>query len=208
MLIDTHTAAVQVLAHVEGRRCVEHAPLDVAIRQDIGVRERSAIVLSSPIEQSIGNLSGRIARLGRTIIELGELEIPVAVGTGREIRAPDRRFKRPIVIQDAPNPLGVAEDQTWQPSRRVGLRDGGLVASSRHVKRNPSDTSTVVGEIVIVVDIQGRASHERVIRITDVVQIGCRVGRQEGRGQPERSGLIGVDAGRTDRAQIHCARRP
>ena len=47
LLIDTHTAAVQVLAHVEGRRCVEHTPLDIAIRQDIGVRERSAVVLSS-----------------------------------------------------------------------------------------------------------------------------------------------------------------
>ena len=88
---------------------------DVAVGQDVGVGDRPAVVLGAAVEQGAGDLGGRAAGLGRAVVELGDLDVAVAVDAGRRIGGPDLGLERPVVVQDAPDPLVVAEDQPGRP---------------------------------------------------------------------------------------------
>ena len=53
--------------------------------EDVGVRDRSAVVLGGTVEQGAGDLGGGVAGLGRTVVELGDLEIAVAIHAGNAL---------------------------------------------------------------------------------------------------------------------------
>ena len=103
---------------------------------DIRVRDRPAVVLGAPVEQSSRDLGSRIAGLGGTVIKLGELQVAVTVGVGQVGReAADLRFlvfrccrgrtRRPDCCQYEPRQTG----------RRIDHRETRLVVCSGHVKR-------------------------------------------------------------------------
>ena len=56
-------------------------PADVAVLQEVGIRDRPTIILSTAVEEGGGELGRDIAGLGGTVIELGDLEIAVAIGS-------------------------------------------------------------------------------------------------------------------------------
>ena len=68
-------------------------PDDVAVVDDVGGRDRPAIVLGTAVEQGAGDLGGGVAGLGRPVVELGDLEVAVAADAGQRIRGPDLRSR-------------------------------------------------------------------------------------------------------------------
>ena len=126
----SRTLALLVGAHAGGVAAGAE-PLDFATAlcrrgQDVGIGDRSTVVLGATVEQGSGDLGGRGAGLHRTIVELGDLEVPVATASGDRC-APDRGFKCPVIIQAAEDSLVVADDDPRQPGRRVDLRDDAVV---------------------------------------------------------------------------------
>ena len=118
-----------------------------------GIRDRSAVVLGTAVEQGAGDLGGGAAGLGRTVVELGDLEIAVAVDARVADRVPTC-VNCPVVVQDGPDPLVVAEDQPGQTRGRVDHRGDAVVVRPGHVERDPRDAGAVVGEAGVVVDLQ------------------------------------------------------
>ena len=154
---------------------------DVAVAEDVRVGDRSAVVLGAAVEQGAGDLGGGAAGLGRPVVELGDLEVAVAVDARswrREVPTCD--LERPVVVEDAPDPLVVAEDQPRQAGGRVDHRDDAVVVGPAHVERDPRDAGAVVGEAGVVVDVQGRVGQERVIRVADEVEVRGGIVEAEG----------------------------
>ena len=157
------------------------APGDVAVSDDVGVGDRSAVVLGTAVEQGAGNLGGGGTGLGRTVVELGDLEVAVAVDVSQliggrpELHArgggPDLRLEGPVVVQDGPDPLIVAEDQPRQPGERVDHRGDGVVVGPTRVERDPRHAGAVVGEVGIVENVQGRVGQERRLRAADEILV-------------------------------------
>ena len=81
-------------------------------------------MFSAPaIEQGSFDLSGRAAGLDRAVINLGEIEVPVAINAGRGGRSANGGLERPVVVQSAVDAGEVAGDQPRQSGRRIDLRD-------------------------------------------------------------------------------------
>ena len=84
------------------------SPLEIAVGQEAGIGNRPAIVLGAAVEQGAGNLGGRAAWLGGTIVELGDLEVPVAIVAGRAVLDPirhnvllsSRTLEDPLIVAD------------------------------------------------------------------------------------------------------------
>ena len=131
------------------------APGDVAVADEVGVGDRAAVVLGAAVEQGAGDLGGGAAGLGRPVVELGDLEVAVAVDARQLSRGPDLGLERPVVVQDAPDALVVAEDQPRQAGGRVDHRGDAVVVGPAHVERDPRDAGAVVGEAGVVVGIAG-----------------------------------------------------
>ena len=76
--------ALLVSAHARGI-ATRTRPADVAVLQEVGIGDRTAVVLGAAIEQGGRDLGTHVTGLGGTIVELGDLEVAVAVacsGTG------------------------------------------------------------------------------------------------------------------------------
>src|SRR5262249_26839247 len=131
------------------------APADVAGGQHIGVGTRTAIVLGAAVEEGAGDLGGQGAGLGRAVVELGDLEVAVALGTGGGGRA-DAIEKRPIVVENAPDPLIIADDQSWQTSRRIDHGQEAMLVGTADIEGSPAHARTIVGELAGVECLQGR----------------------------------------------------
>ena len=62
------------------------------LAQNVGVRRWSAVVLGRTIEEGAGYLSGGIAGLNSSVVELRELKVAVAIHVGKRVS------KLPIVV--------------------------------------------------------------------------------------------------------------
>ena len=132
LLVDGGARGVEHVLPAGPPSWTEVAPHEIAVGDQVGVGGLAADVLGAGVEQRLGGLGRRAARLGRDVIELGELEVAVAIDRRgrRRCRAADGGLERPVVVQDAVDPVDVADDQPRQPGRRVDLGEGDLVAGA------------------------------------------------------------------------------
>ena len=91
LLVNSHSAAVKDWLWM-GRS----TPSEIAVTQDVGVRSWPTIVLGRTIEEGAGNLSGRIAGLNCSVVELRELNVAVAVHVGNDAMSSSRSMFEPL----------------------------------------------------------------------------------------------------------------
>ena len=73
------TAVPEALEIRSRRLCEGDSTWMIAVGDQVGVRGLSADVLGAGVEQGPGDLGRRAARLDRTVVELAELEVAVAI---------------------------------------------------------------------------------------------------------------------------------
>ena len=152
------------------RRWLRHrVPLHVMLPfgQDVGVGDRAAVVLGTTVEQGTGDLGRGVAGLGCTVVELGDLEIAVAVdigtlGVGAEL--PIDVSNAPLLSRTLQTPWSLPKMSRGNPVVGSIIVTTRLIIGAAHVKRNPRDASTGVGETRVVEDVNRRIGLERVLR--------------------------------------------